>query len=496
MLGALLLTFSACPPAAPTELPLPEQPVESGFVLDRDAFAFSNFGGSNNSSAMTPALTARLFGAEAVCMADEAADGGTTGGCRPKPIAREWIKKVNEAMKGGRCEGFAVLSNLMFLGELTPQQFGAQNARELALSNNVSLNQELAYWFSTQYVSTIIGRSTVTLGAREAVAFFADEFANNRGEMYRIGMVRLDAAGRMAGGHAMVATGVAPGPKAGTFLIHVYDNNHPNDARAILVDADADRWEYQASSNPDRAESLYMGDAENKNRLFITSVKPRLGVHPCTFCKGDDLAETQTNQVFSLGLEVSATDDEGHTAGLVDGRIVNDIEGAFVTPSFTVDPWDDDAPVNMVVPLKPGGTRLTLAGRGGAPAQVSLFGPGSVTGVTGVIPPGAADTLTLVEGGAGMRYAPSSGSAPQLFLARQTLQGTQTMVQIQLPEGASLSGVSMDVDEATGDVSMAASSDGGVELEVSITRATSDGEDSFVGVIEAPAGGNIDFAVE
>ena len=59
------------------------------------------------------------------------------------------MEQVNGDMKGGHCEGMAVLSLLMYTDQVTETLFGGQNAVDLAF-NNAALQREIAYWWATQ----------------------------------------------------------------------------------------------------------------------------------------------------------------------------------------------------------------------------------------------------------------------------------------------------------------------------------------------------------
>ncbi|HVJ89778.1 MAG TPA: hypothetical protein VM580_08220, partial [Labilithrix sp.] len=252
---------------------LPVETVESGFRLSRDAFAFANFAGPDAAAQVTPETIARMFGDAGTCITRN------SGACEPTELASLWMDHINRAMNGGRCEGFAVLSALIYAGSLRSVDFGASDTHALALAGNTKLATEIAYWFSTQFLQSVARSHTKALGANEAVSFLASVLPD-RSELYRIGLVRIDGTGKRTGGHAVLPYAVIPQGE-GRYRIAVYDNNHPDEERFIEVDAKVDRWSYRASSNPADPQAVYEGTPENQNKLYLAPVTPRLGVQPC-----------------------------------------------------------------------------------------------------------------------------------------------------------------------------------------------------------------------
>jgi hypothetical protein len=84
------------------------------------------------------------------------------------------------------------------------------------------------------------------------------------------------------GGHAVTPFAVEEWGN-GIFAILVYDNNHPNITRKILVDSNTNTWRYNASINPNAPESEYEGDAKTMT-LLLTPTSFRLRIQECPFC--------------------------------------------------------------------------------------------------------------------------------------------------------------------------------------------------------------------
>ncbi len=330
------------------DLDLPTERVSSRFTFSTDAFSFPNFGGIEHGSVVSPDHLARMFGKDEVCI-----PGGDT--CRLTPIAKEYLRAVNDTIRGGRCEGFAVLSGLASLGEVELDVFGAASARALSIEDNRPLGAELAYWYATQFLRDVVPRTTLPTTAQEALTTLHDEFRTPDHPMYRIGMARLDeSTGALSGGHAILATSVAPSSSPGRYVIGVYDNNHPEAERQIEIDFENNRWSYQASSNPDDPTTLYAGDATNQNPLYLAVVEPRQGVHACTFCSLDAEDEQDVAQLFgSASAEVVAVHPSGARVGEQDGRHIDEHEDGHVHPSFTAACHDCRDSAHVVVPHDP-----------------------------------------------------------------------------------------------------------------------------------------------
>ena len=475
----------------------PSAAVESGFVVDKDAFNFPNFGGFDETSELTPGHLTRMFGGDAICGA------GAGANCQPSPIAREYIAKVNQSMLGGRCEGFAILSGLMFLGDIKVSDFGGTAARTLSLDGNEALAHEIGYWFSTQYLRNVVKTTTKSMHAIDAVEFLAAEYAKPGHDMYRIGMVRVDADGRRGGGHAILATAVVPGASAHEFTIKVYDNNHPGAERAIKIDTSTNRWEYQASTDPDATVSLYAGDPGNKNPLYVSGVRPRLGQHDCLFCSanGDD-PDKALNQIFTFGsAAVHARDSSGRVTGELNGQIVTGIPGSVAAPEFRggVQPWLGQTPWTLIVPSQ-GPLAINIQPAGNTPpgemVNVTSFLPGAMVGVqNAAIAQGSSESIQIGADGRTFNYFPSPGNSPTFVAASQTMPGQQTMVRLQIPAERQVSNASITIDPATGNADLQAKSSEDAPLAIEVTRSSSLGEQTFNGIVTVPPAGTTTLLV-
>ncbi|MBX3204529.1 MAG: DUF1554 domain-containing protein [Labilithrix sp.] len=451
--GALAVVLvSACADDASTEAPIPDR-ADSGFALGVNAFAFENFADGYADSRMTPPLVARMFGDE-VCAAK-------TPDCQLTSAARVWMDKANAAMDGGRCEGFAVLSSLFYSGALDPTRFGAATTRDLKLESNVPLQEELAYWFATQRVAD--AAKTQKLGAKDALRFLGTVLRPGATEAYRIGLVRRTKSG-FRGGHAVTPIRYARGDRPGLYVVHVYDNNFPDEDRTMTIDLAKGRWEYRASANPDEPSALYYGDATNDNRLYFASVKTRLG--KLTFPLGKNA--TQTTTTFQGALTGSAHDDSGNAAGFdADGNLVETGTGS-VSPGFsTLATWDGTPPVDLFLP--PGDSTVDLRlGEGAREGHVLQSGPGYTLELAHLSVGGPGDTLTVRANGRQSVYANESGTALTLRSSVQADDGTSLDVEITVPPGGTK--LTTDVDPNTGVIKIGADGTAGGKITIGVAR--------------------------
>jgi hypothetical protein len=411
-----LVGGSAC--AFSEERGLPTEKVTADFVFEEHAFSFANFGGQAHGSLLTADHMERMFGADAVCNSD------FPDHCRLLPIANEYRAAVNQSIRGGRCEGFAVLSGLASRGEVDLSPFGAVHARDLVLEGNAALGAEIAYWFASQYLRDVVPSSTRALSAVGALKYLNEQLQRPDHEMFRVGIARLDPdTGALAGGHAVLATYVAPGEVEDQFVIGIYDNNHPEAEREIRVDALTNAWSYQASTNPDNEATVYAGDLENGNPLYLSPAEPRRGEHRCTFCSDPESAEDSLAQMFgSASAELIAHHPSGARIGEQEGALVSEHNQGHVFPSFTAPCHDCRDGVHAAVPHHPEeGTEVELRQAVHGPTEdgvvediyAAFFGHGFVVTVEGAdVEPGEVHSLFIPGHGAGARYlSPEARSA-------------------------------------------------------------------------------------
>ena len=384
----LLFLLSAACSCGPTPPDLPTQKVSSSFVFKEHAFSFENFGGVAFGSAMDEDLMARMFGKQSVCLPSSG------DSCQLLPIAKEYRTALNQSLRGGRCEGFAVLSGLIAQGRVDLTPFGGGAAYDLPIEDDRALGQEIAYWFSTQFLRDVVPQSTLVLDAVSALELLHQSFKDAPNAMWRIGLARIDATtGALSGGHAVLAIYVAPAKDEGKYVIGIYDSNHPEAPREMLVTAATDSWSYQASTDADNADTLYSGDLDDGNSLYLAPIEPREGQHPCTFCELDANDEEALAQVFgSASAEIVAVTANGERIGEQDGNLVSEHEDGHALPAFTAACHDCRDHMHMGVPHDPQeGVTLEIRAATHAlveegvvtPVEASYFGHGFAVTIEG-----------------------------------------------------------------------------------------------------------------
>lgn len=397
---------------APTAVSRPGSVVnDTGFRPARHGFSFANYGDDIPVTNLTPVEMQRMFG-DVVCAR------GSGESCVLSPVAQQWMEQVNEAMRGGHCEGMAALSLLMFNGQVSPAQFGGTSASALRIEDNEALQREIAYWWTTQTAPTVAGQ--VIRGAPGEILDVLKQ-ADFSKESYTIGIYKPD----MSGGHAITPFGVKDAGN-GLFVIQVYDNNYPGQERELLIDVNENSWVYEASINPQVESELYSGDAGTQT-LELTPTSARLTQPPCEFCEaraastGKLAAPAQPLVEIFLDGEgrLFITDDAGNRLGYVDGRMVNEIPGAQVLP------WRMGVNINAPEPryILPAATNITITIDGRHLTEPTLtdlfiFAPGFAIGIEQIdLQPGRADEVNFYPRDEILIYETDSTQSPYLVVA-------------------------------------------------------------------------------
>lgn len=398
---------------------------DSGFRPQEYGFSFPNYGDDIPAVNLTEVEMQRMFG-DQVC-ANQA--GGT---CTLTPAAKRWMDQTNTSMNGGHCEGMAVLSSLMYYGQVDPNEFGAPLPNELSLEDNEPLQRELAYWFATQYTSPG-GQGKINESPAAVVETLEQAFAAgpNAGEYYAVGVYKPD----FSGGHAVTPVAVN-NQGDGLYDILVYDNNMPNQLRSIHVDTNANTWQYSASINPLEEEDLYEGDASTQT-LEIVSITPRLGQQLCDFCSSAAITQRAGAGVASpiieyveIWLEGPAdlliTDENGRRIGYENGQYINEIPDAQTEHvKLGVDVWDSKyepvyrIPAASTFTITVDGSRLTEA----ASSAVSVIGAGWFLAVDDILlEPGEIDNIGISGDGKtyAVVYQTNYTETPEIYLGVET----------------------------------------------------------------------------
>ena len=291
--------------------------VDSGFRPDTDDFSFPNWGRSAEADAnVTIQTLVDLFGRAAVC-----APGPDTE-CILRPATVQRLEEWNNALAGGRCEGFAALSIRFLLGMEHPSDYrtGAVSVADLA-RGNTRLEQALAYWWATQFLPEVTDRAAQSR-TRSPLAIVDEIIIGVAGGLgLTLGLYDEGT------GHAVVPFAVTR--RDDIFVVHVYDNNHPGERREVVVDAASDTWTYpRAVRGTDASWSDWSGGTGS---IEITPMSARQGPFRCDFCTSlPDRADTEisiaSREPTSAGrLRIVS---EAGTFEITEAGVDNSIEGA------------------------------------------------------------------------------------------------------------------------------------------------------------------------
>ena len=377
-----------------------------GFTPEQNGFSFENYGDDIPATNLTADELRRMFGDE-VC-ADINGDE-----CVLTPPAEQWMEQINGDMAGGHCEGMAVLSLMMYTGQVSPSDFGGSVASDLDV-NDEALQKEIAYWWATQAVDPTA--SSVIRGTPMEILETVRQMDVN-GETYTIGI--YNEAGE---GHAITPFGVED-KGDGLYAILVYDNNYPGETRELFIDSRDGSWTYETSINPQVETDVWSGNADTET-LDLTPTSARLDVQACPFCEGGQAsagklaaASAPVNQIFLDGEgHILITDDSGNRLGYVDGKIVNEIDGAsypkyrMLASGNTPEPIYS-VPANLDVTITIDGTELTEE----TLTDLMLIGPGYNIGVESIyLDPGQVDVAYFDPADEMIDYETTSDESPSI----------------------------------------------------------------------------------
>ena len=465
-------------------------PADTGFKPNVDGFGFANFAGYVKNATFDANGMRKLFG-NGVC-ATLVADK-----CTLNPAAKEWATAVNSNTTGGLCEGFATLSAMIQAKTVTVAGVDAAHPA-YGVDHNAAIDHELAYWFATQSLESVL-QATVTKDANEAAQFLSDAL-NAKTDTWRVGMVRVTADGKITGGHALTPYALSV-EATGTILVHVYDSNHPGEARAIEINPQQNSWQYQASSNPADKESLYEGSPANHNPLYFAPGSARLGVQECKFCPDTvqlPLGTVQNLTLSSGPLQIRIKDPAGHVIGVNNGRIINEIPKAVVAPSFSA-LWNDTAPLQF---LTPGDVTVTAEANDDAVLDPSAAGftlaafhrNGVVCSLHGVADGNNVHNITIDTQGK-IAVLSNSPDVVQIVLSRILDDGERVTVTLDVqpsPTGSNLTALISPVGEVT--VELPGDATGLIQVHLAIDSTDTNKEAIFY--LTQVAGSKYEFMAE
>jgi hypothetical protein len=397
---------------------------DSGFRPGPNGFTFQNYGTTLSDGTaptnLTPADVRALFG-DPVC-ADAA-----SGRCDLIPEAQAWMNQMNQEMAGGHCFGFSVAADVVWQGQVNTNSYGAPTINGLAIGNNAHLQSTIAQGWVYQTLASVQAKK-ITGTPNHILDELEKLLKPHSSDTYTITIWKPD----FTGGHAVTPYQVDYKGN-GQYQVLIYDNNWPDQTRAISFDTNKDAWSYQAASNPNDPSELYQGDAKTKTiSLFPTSPGQR-SPQPCPFCgtvpaKGSTAGSTaaaRTAEIYLVGSvsdhsHVLVTDQTGRRLGYVNGQVVNQIPGAHYVLLTSDQDWRNKlepilyVPANVAYTITLDGTALTAPDT----ETIGIIGPSWNIAINSIpMHPGDKDTLTVDPNATTLTYHTTRAQSPTIQAA-------------------------------------------------------------------------------
>ena len=458
LLGACTATASAATVA------------DDGFRPNPNGFSFENYGNDQGYENLTSVEMQKLFG-RGVCAnsgktvindpaptPESQTPGKSTGGsgstsgssgsasgpaftaaaepqpCNLTPPAEQWMTQQNNGMKGGHCQGMAVLAERLFKDQFP--RFGGGPVFGYTIQGNPSLQHAIAYAFVSQVLDSVVtGRIKGT--PNDILDKLRSSLTPSNNETYTLGIYKPDGSG----GHAITPFSVDD-LGGGKFAVNVYDNNYPNETRQVTFDSTANTWSYNAAINPNVAPELYTGSATTGN-IELDPTTPGIGVQPCPFCQSAgaarDAAAAKLDLVQLVGnlhyhAHLVITDGPGHRVGVINGTIVNTFPGAQVQPTLQTNDYSETQEPAYLVPSR--NIAMTVDGsalRRRDTETLSNVGPGQDVAVQNLeIGPGQKDVVRLLGGVDNLTFTAARGKSSGSPVLRIGSDGTKVDVALTL----------------------------------------------------------------
>jgi hypothetical protein len=313
-------TTSTIAPIVLESVPLVDYAIPE-YTAENDTFSFENFGGGEAPADLTVNMARRLYGDNQVC------SDVTDNKCTPYPVILQLMSQANKSMRGGLCEGLAVLS-MRLSGDIeTLSSF--QNTKTVSelIREDPALLSEIAYWYVTQFAMEVQQEASSYLelsptALAEILLYdFAEAEKGNAHTGFTIGIYSE------MGGHAVTPYRVEE--MSSGYRIYIYDSNWPNEERWIDVSKDG-TWLYAlAATNPTEQSEAWSGGV---GTMELTPMRARTGPFTCSFCPKDDGEESGTMLTVAASgskqMALKIKTESGQRLGYYDGQFVNEIPGA------------------------------------------------------------------------------------------------------------------------------------------------------------------------
>lgn len=436
--------------------------IDNGFRMKSDDFSFANWGRSPRADDnVTVQTLVDLFGHRAVCMP------GSLRRCVMRPGATQKLEEWNIALAGGRCEGLAALSTRLFLRYDDPADFDPTAGKVSDLDDgDPMLSRSIVYWWSTQFLQEVADRAgeSRTKSPLRLVDDLIQGLAHGVG--YTLGLYSGPS------GHSVTPFAVTK--RGDSFIVHVYDNNHPGVRREIEVDSTDDTWSYRgAFTGIDGNPIDWRG---SRGSFELTPMSSRQGPFTCPFCTGTqvpDTVVTVASQSATEGGFVSVTTRDGASIVASPDGIVNTIPGA----TYAIGKGNTGGLATITLPPSTGDFDVAVRRRTrDVPAgdvTVSIRRPGAanlqVTGNLAQSPIGSTPVRALLS----VRSDATTINAPDTSIARVSVAAGSTLSRSALQPGGSLVVTRITGDSI--DVSLK-----GANAARTVTRSVSAREDTAV----------------
>jgi hypothetical protein len=267
--------------------------VDSGFRPYPNGFGFTNYGGDFGGNPLLfgipfrippsgPAADAsqpqrlnslamrRTYG-DTVCI-DPKAINPRTGACRMTLSAEIFAAAMTAPAGGGHCFGMAAAAAALYNGQLPPNQLGSGLVPALN-PMNAPAQQTILRLFGTQIFNAADRMPSAPTPTAVVQTLIADLVG---------GTVPYILVLDGQNGHAITPYAVLDRGN-GQYDIAVYDNNFPNQPRAVQVDTITDTFRYSGGALPGNDPYIY--SEENDNILGLIEVNKTLEQQPCRVCR-------------------------------------------------------------------------------------------------------------------------------------------------------------------------------------------------------------------
>lgn len=200
-------------------------------------------------------------------------------GCRLTRAATEVARFANDWGGNGKCLGFAFAAQALYNGDISPASMKTGLVNTMTTLNPAAMRTILRLFITQYFYNEEDLREIPSM--RELIDTLTRDLQPGS-TPYVIGVLSK------FGGHALSPFAVLD-QGDGKYDIAVYDNNWPNQMRAIHVDTVANTYTYEGSTDPSVSSMLWdSGNPDDPARIVLLSVKRALEEQECIFCAGPD----------------------------------------------------------------------------------------------------------------------------------------------------------------------------------------------------------------